>query len=213
MLFTKFSTMTVFVGALSLSPCLTAAEPDETNVNEMEMQERLEALEHLAQSVSSQTLERKAELDKLEHLKQRFAALAEIEGSIAQIKASQKEASAASDSTKDSPRSMTTDSYIEEQIKEAMTKNGFGGSVNYNPTTASLSVAPTSSPSSDDDQVYTLLSLWGNPVHPSADIAINGRPIDISAGSNINGWKVKHITEAYIEVTKGKVSKKLTFSN
>ena len=59
----------------------------------------------------------------------------------------------------------------------------------------------------------SLISLYGNPKSPTADIIIDKRSAEIRIGSNINGWKVRAITSEYVEVGRSKKVRRVFYSN
>lgn len=155
-----------------------------------------EDIQKLINNVPANHLEREEELKRLEHVSTRLKHIATIEKSQAEIRSSRNE-------TSGKPKEVSN---IEQQLEQAL--NG----------AASNPVATSSSPQGTSGRLVfpasiSLISLWGSPSDPVADVLVDQRSSEIKKGSIINGWKVNVVTAEYVDIQRKQSKQRVFYTN
>lgn len=163
------------------------------------------SIDQLLLEVPNDVAEREVKLKKLKHLADRLEQEKKIKENQAAIQKAKQEANTAAhvDVT------VISDNPIEKQMMAALGQNNEGqdASPRNNP------VKHVSTQVSEFDGSISLISIYGNPKSPTADIVLDGRQTEVTNGSLIKGWEVVAINAEYLQLKrKGKVNR-IFYSN
>lgn len=161
-----------------------------------------ESIEEMLRSVPDNKVKREETLKKLEYLSKKLDSELSIAKSQAGIR---KEKDKANTNSVVVNQAAPAPTIVEQQIQEALASHGISSS-NTTPI-------KSRKPVTEFGHSVTLVSIYGNPSNPTADIYIDNRPAEVSKGSILNGWKVLKVTSEYLQLSRKKNVSNVFYSN
>ncbi|WP_286241176.1 hypothetical protein [Neptuniibacter halophilus] len=157
-----------------------------------------EEIEALMDSVPAGKVDRTLEIEKLDHLDAKYKKIASITASLNAIKETEGNQPSVQQEI------LSPFGAMEKLLTSSLDQAIDAGSV--------VQRSGEDRSSSGFSTPVALLSIWGNPKDPTADVVINKRQQSIKKGSNLNGWVVLSVSAEYLELQKGKTVSKVFYS-